>query len=150
MVPAQNIRARVAMVAQTVGTATANVYGNNIDCSGFDSATFIIEARAATVTNVPDRVIIEHSDITDSTGFAAIATISSGLPTEVNNTAVTQQATYGVVNVDLRGKRRYLRLGLRANATHAMTCSSVCLLDLPAAAPTNATAAGALFFRALG
>lgn len=149
-VPAQNIRARVAMVDQTVGTATANVYGNNIDCKSFDSATFLIAARSATTGSVLERVVIEHSETTDSTGFAAIATITSGLPTAINATAVSNQDSYGIINVDLRGKRRYLRVGFRSADTNTPTVGSICILDNPGQAPIAATPAGARFFRALG
>lgn len=152
-VPSQNIKARVAMVDQTVGTATANVYGNTLDVRGFDSATFVIGVRSATAsgaTNCPDRVIIEHADDTNTASFAAIATISSGLPTAINDTALTQQDAYAVVNVDLRGKKRYLRLGLRNGGTNVATCNAICVLDLAGQAPIAATPAGARFFRAIG
>jgi hypothetical protein len=150
MVPAQNPKARVALLAQTVGTSTSNVYGSNIDAKGFDSATFIIEARSATTGSVPSLISIEHSDITDATGFAAIATLNSGLPTAINSTAVSNQDAYAVINVDLRGKRRYLRLGLRNADTNTPTCSSVCVLDLAGQSPIAAAAAGARYFNALG
>lgn len=148
-VPSQNIKARVALVPQTVGTATANVYGNTLDVRGFDSATFIIGARSATATSVPDRVIIEHADDTNTASFAAITTISSGLPTQINSTAVTNQDAFAVVNVDLRGKKRYLRLGLRASSNLA-TMDAICILDNAGQAPVNATAAGTLYFNAIG
>lgn len=149
-VPAQNIKARVALVPQTVGTATANVYGNTLDVRGFDSATFIIGARSATATSVPDRVIIEHADDTNTASFAAITTISSGLPTQINSTAVTNQDAFAVVNVDLRGKKRYLRLGLRSGSTNTPTMDAVCILDNAGQAPVSATAAGTLYFNAIG
>lgn len=154
-VPSQNIRARVALVDQTVGSATANVYGPTIDVRGYDSATYIIAARSATAStsHVPDRIFIEHADDTNTASFAAIATISSGLPTQVNTTAVTNQDAYATVNVDLRGKKRYLRLGLRATS-NAPNMSAVCILDnagqAPTAAGTSQTAQGSLFFRAIG
>lgn len=148
-VPSQNIKARVALVAQTVGTATANVYGNTLDVRGYDSATFVIGARSATVSSVPSHVIIEHADDTNTASFAAITTISSGLPTQINSTAVTNQDAFAVVNVDLRGKKRYLRLGLRASS-NTPTMDAICILDLPGQAPINATGAGALYFNAAG
>lgn len=151
MIPSQNIKPRVALVAQTVGTATANVYGNTLDVRGYDSATFIVECRSATVSSVPTHVIIEHADDTNTSSFAAISggTITSGLPTEHNSTAITNQDAYGVLNVDLRGKKRYLRIGFRAT-TNVATMSSICVLDNPGQAPINATGAGARYFNALG
>ena len=127
-VPSQNIKARVALVPQTVGASTSNVYGNTLDVRGFDSATFIIGARSATVSSVPSLVTIEHADDTNTASFAAITSISSGLPTQINSTALTNQDAFAVVNVDLRGKKRYLRLGLRNADTNVATCSSVCVL----------------------
>lgn len=149
MVPIQNLRARVALLPTTVGTATANVYSNVIDGKGFDVATFIIEARSATTAGVPSLILIEHADDTNTASFAAIASISSGLPTAVNATAVTNQDTYGLVSVDLRGKRRYVRLGLRASSD-TPTCSAICVLDNPGQAPIAAAPAGTRFFRAVG
>jgi hypothetical protein len=148
-VPSQNIKARVALVPQTVGSATTNVYGNTLDVRSFDSATFIIGARSATVSSVPSHVIIEHADDTNTASFAAITTITSGLPTQINSTAVTNQDAFAVVNVDLRGKKRYLRLGLRASSNVA-TMDAICILDNAGQAPVNATAAGTLYFNAVG
>jgi len=150
MVPIQNPKARVAMVAQTVGTATTNVYGNNIDGKGFDSATFVIEARSATTGSVPSLISIEHGDTTDATAYSAISSISSGLPTAINSTAVTNQDAYAIINVDLRGKKRFLRLGLRNADTNTPTCSAICVLDLGAKAPIAAADAGSRYFNALG
>lgn len=151
-VPSQNIKARVALVPQTVGTATANVYGNTLDVRGFDSATFVIGVRSATAStaHVPDRIIIEHADDTNTASFAAITTISSGLPTEINTTALTNQDAFAVVNVDLRGKKRYLRLGLRNAGSNTPTCDAICVLDNAGQAPTAATPAGSRYFRAIG
>lgn len=148
-VPSQNIKARVALVPQTVGTATANVYGNTLDVRGFDSATFIIGARSATNSSVPTLVTIEHADDTNTASFAAITSISSGLPTQINSTALTNQDAFAVVNVDLRGKKRYLRLGLRASS-NTPTMDALCVLDNAGQAPISATAAGTLYFNAVG
>jgi hypothetical protein len=150
MVPSQNIKPRVALVAQTVGTATANVYGPAIDGKGFDSATFIIEARSATTGSVPSLVVIEHSDDTVLANFAAISgfSIASGLPTVINSTAVTNQDPYASISVDLRGRKRYLRVGLRNADTNTPTCSAICVLDNPGQAPITAATAGVRLFRA--
>jgi hypothetical protein len=148
-VPSQNIKARVALVPQTVGSNTANVYGNTLDVRGFDSATFIIGARSATVSSVPSLVTIEHADDTNTASFAAITSISSGLPTQINSTALTNQDAFAVVNVDLRGKKRYLRLGLRASS-NTPTMDALCVLDNAGQAPISATAAGTLYFNAVG
>jgi hypothetical protein len=148
-VPSQNIKARVALVPQTVGASTSNVYGNTLDVRGFDSATFIIGARSATVSSVPSLVTIEHADDTNTASFAAIASISSGLPAAINSTALTNQDAFAVVNVDLRGKKRYLRLGLRASS-NTPTMDALCVLDNAGQAPISATAAGTLYFNAVG
>jgi hypothetical protein len=150
MVPLQNPRVRVALLPVTVGTATANVYSNVIDGKTFDSATFVIEARSATTGSVPSLISIEHADDTNTASFAAIASISSGLPTAINATALTIQDAYAVLNVDLRGKKRYLRVGLRNADTNTPTMSALAVLGNAGQAPIAAAPAGARFFRAIG
>lgn len=153
MLPSVNIKSRVAMVAQTA-SSSANTYGNVLDVRSFDSATFHVGVRSATAsgaTNSPSVVTIEHADDTNATSFSAISgfPITAGLPTAVNDTAVTQQDVYGVLGVDLRGKKRYLRIGIRSAGSNLPTCDAVCVLDAAGQAPTAAAAAGARFFRAV-
>ena len=152
MLPSVNIKSRVAMVAQTA-SSSANTYGNVIDVRSFDSATFHVGVRSATsgATNTPSVFTIEHADDTNTSSFSAISgfPITAGLPTAVNDTAVTQQDTYGVFGVDLRGKKRYLRIGIRSQGSNLPTCDAVCVLDAPGQAPTAAAAAGARIFRSV-
>ena len=70
-------------------------------------------------------------------------------PWRINSTALTNQDAFAVVNVDLRGKKRYLRLGLRASS-NTPTMDALCVLDNAGQAPISATAAGTLYFNAVG
>jgi hypothetical protein len=143
MNPSQNVRSVQAIAAQSI-VATHN--GLNVDCRGYDYATFHINIVCATQTSVPTSLSVQHSD--DGTTFAAISgfPITSGLPTAVNtSTAVTN--SYAVVGVDLRGKRRYLRLAMTPG-TSANSVSAVCVLDNAGEAPIAAAAAGTRYFLA--
>jgi hypothetical protein len=147
MIPSQNVKSIVAIGSQSIVGGTGAV-GNVVDARGYDCATFHISLFCATATSVPTSLSIQHSDITDSTGFSAIAgfPITSGLPGTVNtSTAVTN--SYAVLGLDLRAKKRYLRLAI-IGGTSANTTSAVCVLDNPGEAPISAAAAGSRYFLA--
>ncbi len=148
MNPSQNVRSVVAIGSQSIVGGTGAV-GNPVDCRGYDYATFHINIFCATATSIPTSLSVQHADVTESTSFVALAgfPITSGLPGTVNtSTAVTN--SYAVVGVDLRGKRRYLRLAV-IGGTSANDTSAVCVLDNPGQAPISAADAGARYFIAV-
>lgn len=138
MQPSQNVRTRIALARSNVNTNVTT--GNAIDCKGYDSATFVILAQSSTTSAVPGSIIIQHSD--DLTNYDTFATLSTGLPTQIDTTAVSNQDTYADITVNLRGKRRYIRLGVSNSVASTSQVTAICLLDDPGQAPINASAAG--------
>jgi hypothetical protein len=87
--------------------------------------------------------LIQHSD--DLTNYDTFATINSGLPTQIETTATSNQDTYANITVNLRGKRRYVRLSVSNSITNTAQVTAICLLDDPGQAPVNASASGSRF-----
>jgi predicted S18 family serine protease len=148
MNPSQNVKSIVAIGSQSIVGGTGAV-GNAVDTRGFDYATFHIGVICATATSIPTSISIQQSDITDGTGFSAIAgfPITSNLPTAVNtSTAVTN--AFAVIGVDTRARKRYLRLAI-IGGTSANTTTAVAVLDNGEAAPIVAADAGSRYFTAV-
>lgn len=145
MQPAQNVRCQIAVARQTLNTSV--VTGGTIDCKGYDSATFVMVHQSANTSATVGSVSLEHSDTTDSTAFSEFASITSGLGTNVDSTALTNVNAYGAITVNLRGKKRYLRMKVANSIATTAAHYTVCLLDDPAIAPVNATQSGVKFIR---
>jgi hypothetical protein len=141
MQPCQNVRTRIALARSNVNTNLTT--GNILDCKGYDSATFVVLAQSTTTSAVPGSLVFQHSD--DGTNFDTFSTISTGLPTQIDTTAVSNQDTYADITVNLRGKRRYLRFGISNSVSSTAQVTAICLLDDPGQAPVNATASGSRF-----
>ena len=140
MKPVQNIKCQIAMARQTTGTNV--VTGNTIDVKGYDSASFVVIAQAANTSATPASFTIEHADDTNSTSFSAFHTISSGLPTNIDSTALTNVDAFANITVDLRGKKRYIRLKTANSIATTNVVTALCLLDEPAYAPVTPGSSG--------
>lgn len=135
MNPAQNVKCQIAIARQTLNTST--VTGNTIDTRGFDAARFIVVANSANTTAVPSTISLEHADDTNSTSFSAFATISSGLPTSIDTTALTNADCWAFLSADLRGKKRYLRMKIANSIATTSAVSVVAILEDPSYAPVT-------------
>lgn len=92
-------------------TAATTQRTANLDCAGADYATIeiVLGAEANTnSTNVPVRLL--ESDSTAATTFA---TFDSNFNRTLDNTA----ALVAAYNVDLKGRKRYLRIELTPDTT---------------------------------
>jgi hypothetical protein len=92
-------------------TAATTQRTANLDCAGADYATIeiVLGAEANTnSTNVPVRLL--ESDSTTATTFA---TFDSNFNRTLDNTA----AIVAAYNVDLKGRKRYLRIELTPDTT---------------------------------
>lgn len=92
-------------------TAATTQRTANLDCAGADYATIeiVLGAEANTnSTNVPVRLL--ESDSTTATTFA---TFDSNFNRTLDNTA----ALVAAYNVDLKGRKRYLRIELTPDTT---------------------------------
>ena len=138
MIPSQNVKTFVALNATAATTTTTFTYGPRIDCSGADSATFIVhlEATNATGTNGLVAIVLEESDVTTTANFAAITgfTYTStqiSAATAASDVTAAASAPVAFLSTSLVGRKRYLRIGARkhTDATNAVKVQALCILD---------------------
>jgi len=72
----------------------------------------------------------------------AFHTISSGLPTSIDSTALTNVDAFANISIDLRGKKRYIRLKTVNSISTTNLVTAICLLDEPAYAPVTPAQSG--------
>lgn len=119
-------------------TGTTNTVTASLDTRGYGHATIIVSISAELTTDAEAIVLdLLHSDDTVVTNHTTLqATVS------VTSVGALTQYRY---NVDLRGKKRYLRLTCNPDGTvatdDAYSVHAVALLGRADAAPTNAAAA---------
>jgi hypothetical protein len=145
----QNDRVVLALTPRSLAT-DATLTSSNIDTIGFDTAAveIIINGSASTASR-PTQLRLQHADVTDSTSFVNITgytanTSSAGYPANAGNTSATQ--VFARMTVDLRDKRRYLRVLVDGGGSGGTTAfaSVVCHLGRAQLSPTG-TNVGALF-----
>ena len=79
---------------------------SSVDCNGADYATVIVNCSSEVNTNaVGPTISLLESDITDSTGFATITADVTG------DMVAAKPIVYGI---DMRGRKRYLKLSISA------------------------------------
>lgn len=143
----QNTKTQILATPQSVAT-NATLTSGQLDCIGYDECLLhLLMSGAASTATVPGRVQIQHSDTTDATNFAAIsgytATAStSGFPTQVANSSTT--SVFEKAHIDLRDKKRYLRVLVDGQAGTTSFISIVAVLGRPSQSPTG-TNTGALY-----
>lgn len=105
--------------------AATTVRTANLDCQGADYATIQLALSAEANTNSTNVVVaLLESDDTTATNFA---TFNADYNQTVDNTAA---AVY-TCHVDMRGRKRYLRLSVTPDTTTngAVISSAVAILD---------------------
>jgi hypothetical protein len=92
-------------------TAATTARTANLDCQDADYATIVVQVSAEANTDSTNVVAsILESDDTTASNFA---TFDSDHERTIDNTA----AAIGVFHVDMRGRKRYLRLSLTPDTT---------------------------------
>lgn len=110
--------------ASTTNGATAS---GNIDTLGFDYASIdVLTTTSNDTTNNPSVLKISESDDTVVTNFADIAEFTgdgaSGFTIPAAITAATSiTGPYATLNVDLRGRKRYLKVSVTPITTQSIT-----------------------------
>ena len=107
-------------------TAATTVRTANLDCAGADYATITIVLGAEANTNSTNVAVrLLESDVTTATTFA---TFDANFNRTLDNTA----AIVAAYNVDLKGRKRYLRIELTPDTTTngAVLSSVIGNLDL--------------------
>jgi hypothetical protein len=101
------------------GTATSQ----NIDCAGFDFLSLdLVSTTSDNVTNKPTVLKLQEADTTDATNFADITGFRGGtdftIPNWGTNTSTILPQKF---NVDLRHRKRYIRLLVSPVTTQSFT-----------------------------
>jgi len=119
----QSVKRNVMLAPITAATTSRTA---NLDCAGADYATITIVLGAEANTNSTNVAVrLLESDVTTATTFA---TFDANFNRTLDNTA----AIVAAYNVDLKGRKRYLRIELTPDTTTngAVLSSVIGNLDL--------------------
>lgn len=132
----------VIAIAPISKTAAATATGV-IDRLGFNNLTLdVLMTTADAVSNKPSVLKIAESDITDSTGYADVtALVGGGTGGFTIPNALTSGDWVAKFNLDLRARKRYLKLSVSPLTTQTIT--AIANLAQAEQAPNTATKAGA-------
>jgi len=126
----------------TADTATDATATHTLDTLGYDYASIdiVFEASTATTDDVANALKLEHSD--DNTTFANITEFVGGGTGgfTIPGSTVTGAANVVRFNVDLRGKKRYLKVS--ATPAFATRVVSVARLGKGEVGPVSAAEVG--------
>jgi len=131
----------ILAISPTSVTNAATATGS-IDTLGAHFATIdVTETTADVVSNSPSVLKISESDITDSTGYSDITALVGGGAGgfTIGNDSTTAQ-NLRKFNVDLRGRKRYLKVTVSPRTTQTIT--AIAQLMLMEQAPVSAAKAG--------
>jgi len=109
MMPLQNTATKVAIKPQSVTSgATASGF---VDCLGYSEAAVdvILDSQGSTTSN-PSVLKLSESAITDATGFADITAFVGDATNGFAIPAAGAAATIVRLNVDMRARKRYLKV----------------------------------------
>lgn len=139
------MRQNSSFILATTGTATASQVTASIDTKGYSFARVLCLGLTnvglnTTVTNNK----IEHSD--DNATWVAIDGASAGTGYTPATTTVATNLAKIVADIDLIGKKRYLKVTFTPNA--GTVCTIAADLSLPADDKSTASAVGAAFYAA--
>lgn len=130
----------VVMLQTTQETNGGTITSQNLDTIGFDFVTIdVVQTTSNNTTNNPSTLKLQHSDTTDATNFSDITGAFVGdtdftIPTVGTNTSTISSYKF---NVDMRHRKRYLRLLVTPITTQSFT--AVANLFRGERAPTSAT-----------
>ncbi len=133
-----------AIVISQASTTNAATASGNIDTLGFDFLSLdVLMATSNDTTNNPTVFKLAESDDTVVTNFADItAFVGDGAGGFTIPAAVTQGDNTLKMNVDLRPRKRFLKLSISPLTTQVIT--AIANLSLGDTEPTNITQANVL------
>lgn len=116
---------QVVIIAQSSTTNAATAAGN-VDTKGYDFASIdVLMATSNDTTNNPTVFKLAESDDTVTTNFSDITVFvgddSDGWTIPAAETAATNAPNAFKFNVDLSGRKRYLRLSISPLTTQVIT-----------------------------
>lgn len=124
MVPSIAQAKKVLPIFQSSTTAAATASGN-IDTLGFDFVSIdVLLPTADVVSNKPTVLKLSESDDTVVTNFANVSGFVGGTDFTIPNaitSATSISIPYAVLNVDLRARKRYLKVSVSPATTQVVT-----------------------------
>ena len=133
-----------------LSAAAASTATGRVDTQGFDFVSIDTVMATSVATNPPTRLRLMESDDTVVTNFANIVPFTGGTAVSatvgfvIPNSRTNTNTFYGVkFNVDLRGRKRYLRLEVSPTDT-TQIITAVANLHRGDEAPVNTTDANVL------
>jgi len=131
----------MVMLQTTSATNGETVTSQNLDTKGFDVVHIdVVQTTSNNTTNNPSVFKLQHADTTDVSNFADVSGFVGDtdwtVPTVGTNTATVSSYK---LKVDVRHKKRYLRLLISPVTTQSFT--AVANLFGGEVVPTNATVA---------
>lgn len=136
MFHSQNMKTIALAPASVATNATATFI---VDCAGFAEAQFVLLPQTASATTRIATLAIAQGDttaaFTNVTGYVGGTNSANGftLPAETPTSATAVQPL--VLNVDLRGKKRFLQLSYTPGT--AQVVGAICNLSRPATSPDS-------------
>ena len=116
---------------------------NSVDTSGYDELQIVL-TRGTHATDAMATLLVQSSD--DNSTWATVAGYVSGTDYAVDSmsggTNAASSKPAAVFNIDLRGKKRYFRLGTIAPSGTAAIVGVTATLDRASVTTTNASGAG--------
>jgi len=145
--PLQSNKVVVAVHPQSV-TYGATVTSKTVDALHAGCVSIFLSAAGATTSAVPIQIRVQHADTDAATSYASITgytanTSSSGYPSAIQSTAATSTTVFGAFHLDMRGKKRYVRVLVDGPATDSCLISAVAVVsrNSPSQSGTNTGAA---------
>ena len=143
-------QSKQVIVMDLVSSASGATGTGRVDTLGFDFVSIDTVMATSNATNPPTRLRLMESDDTVVTNFANIVPMTGGTATSatvgfvIPDSRTDTTTLYGIkMNLDLKGRKRWLRIEVSPADTNQIT-SSVANLHRGDEAPVNATDAGVL------
>ena len=139
-----NLKVFIALKQQSE-TNGGTLTSDNIDTQGHDYVKIIVHGTTSNnATNNPSVLKVQQADTTDATNFADITALvgdgASGFTVPSSPTSTTNTA-FAILNVNMNGKKRYLRVLISPVTTQ--TYSAVAILGRSEVRPSGTSAEGA-------
>ncbi len=137
-------QSKVAVMLQTTSVTNAGTGTSlNLDCLGADFVTIdLLQTTSDNTTNNPSVLKLQHSDTTDASNFSDISGFVGDtdftIPTVGTNTSTISSYKF---NVDMRHRKRYLRLLVSPVTTQSFT--AIANLHRNERSPVSASDVGA-------
>lgn len=115
--------AKAVLVLATTSLTNGATGTGSVDCMGFDKLSLdILQTTSNNTTNKLATCKLSESDTTDATNFSDItAFVGGGAGGFTVPAADTSNSQLYKLNVDLRGRKRYIKLSVSPVTTQSLT-----------------------------